>query len=356
MINIILICCCLLLGCRSTDTPSQTSMAIPASATTVETKDVPLYIEAIGLLHPSVFIEITPQVTGRVTDVYIKEGEWVEKGTPLFTIDSRSQASKVQEAEAQLQLDTITLQALQKKLDRYKSLAQKDLIAQAEWEGLEAECQRAEALVAIDKSKLKAESIRHQQCTPCSPINGKIGKLDIHQGSMIASSQNPALTISKMDPLLVEFSITEREFISLSQNTRTLEIQRLSTSEPYTRGDITFLDNHFDHKSGLLLVKGKIENPELTFRPGQAVRVRVLIAVVEGAKVIPQRAVKYNNQGPYVYVVEENSTVSLRPVVLGKYLEREVIIEQGLAQNEQVITDGHLRLSPGNTVQLSLLP
>jgi len=117
-------------------------------------------------------------------------------------------------------------------------------------------------------------------------------------------------------------------------------------------GAITFLDNHFDSKTGLLLIRGKVSNAEQTLRPGQSVRVRVPLAVVENAKLIPQKAIRYNQQGPYVYVVTEDNTVALRQLILGDEQGSDQIVLEGVDPIEQIIIDGHLRLSPGAKVEL----
>lgn len=109
---------------------------VPVRAATPAIKDVPVYIETMGTLLPSVLMEVRPQVNGVLENVFVHEGNWVKEGTPLFRIDQKSYIIKVQEAEAQLSMDRAALLAAEKKLERFKSLAQKDLIAKTEWDEL----------------------------------------------------------------------------------------------------------------------------------------------------------------------------------------------------------------------------
>jgi multidrug efflux system membrane fusion protein len=345
----------LLTGCNSNQDASKAELPpVPVLAVTPTVKDVPVYIESIGTLHPSIFMEIRPQVNGTLRKVLISEGEWVQKGTPLFKIDPKPYLNKVQETEAQLAMDRAAQESAQKKLERFKSLAEKDLIPQIEWDEIETQVARSQAAVEADEARLNSAKLDLEHCTLFSPLEGRIGKLDAHPGQLVTSGQStPLVTLSKMDPLLVEFTITEKEFLKLPQNRDEVEIQSLSSDAVQAKGVITFLDNHFDQKSGLLLVRGKVDNPNLALRPGQSVRVRLVVETASNVKLIPQKAVKYNPQGPYVYIVESDQSVGMRPVQLGDAQANDVIVLEGIESIDRVITDGHLRLYPGLKVEVS---
>ena len=177
--------------------------------------------------------------------------------------------------------------------------------------------------------------------------------MDIRQGALVSSSQTqPLVTISTMDPLFVEFTFTEKEFPKVPQNDLQIEITTLCSNEPCKTTAVTFMDNQFDQKTGLLLVRGKVSNPDYTLRPGQSVRVRIPIALNPHVKLIPQRAIRYNQQGPYIYVVQEDHTVAVRQLILGMEQGLDQIVLEGLDPSELVILDGHLRISPGIKVEI----
>lgn len=352
--SLILLAGLLLTACESKQEVSQKEAPpVPVLAAKAVIKDVPIYIESIGTLRPSVFMEIRPQVNGSLTEVLVSEGDWVENGTPLFKINSDPYVNKVQEAEAQLAMDRIAFQASQKKRDRFRTLAQKDLIAQVEWEEYETEAAKAQAAIELSKARLDAARIDLEHCQLVCPIEGRVGKLDAHPGLLVSTSQtSPLATISKMDPLIVEFSLTEKEFPKLKSGKMDIEIQSLCTSEICKNGMITFLDNNYDTTTGQLLVRGKVENREYLLRPGQNVRVRVPISLTSNATLIPQKAVKYNQKGPYIYVVQADNTVGLRQLILGEEQGNDVIVLEGLDAAEPIVTDGHMRLSPGLKVEI----
>lgn len=343
----------ILAGCTTKEeTKPKEALPIPVLASAPSIKDVPVYIESLGTLHPSVFLEIRPQVSGMITQVHIHEGQWVHKGDILFNIDPRPYAIHVQQAQAQLTIDQADLQDILKKYDRAKGLVQKNLISLMEWEEIETHVAKAYANIAVDEARLSSVTLDLERCAVTSPIGGRVGKLDAHEGMLVADGQSSSLaSIVKMDPLVIEFTITEQEFSQLASAEK-IEIESLCIKEVCSQGLITFVDNQFDSKSGLLLVRGKIDNSDFSKRPGQTVRIRIPIDVLPSAKLIPQKAIRYNQQGPYVYVVQADSTVGFRKVTLGDEQDSDVIVSEGLTDKELVITDGHLRLFPGLKVSV----
>lgn len=344
----------MLAGCKSEQNAGSMDMpAVPVIAAAPVVKDITVYLESLGTLQPSVFMEIRPRTDGTLVEVLVKEGEWVQKDTPLFKVDPKPYEIKVQEAKAQFAIDQAAYRAIEKKLERFRDLAQKDLVAQTEWDDLEAQAEKAKGMVILDDARLDSAKLDLEYCTIKSPIEGRVGKFDAHPGILVSSSQTtPLATISKMDPLIVEFEVTEKEFASIPKQNLKIELKSHCSKEPCKEAEVTFLDNHFDSATGLLLVRGKVENGEHSLRPGQSVRVRIPISTVANAKVIPQKAIRYNQEGPYIYVIQPDMTVAVRQLILGSELGDDQIVKEGIDPSEQIILDGHLRLSPGIKVEI----
>lgn len=357
---IILSCLTFLMACSTKqEAPTAASFPeqppIPVLAIPPEIKDVPVYIESIGTLQPAVSLEIRPQVKGTLDEVLISEGDWVQMDMPLFKIDPKPYLIKVNEAKAQIAIAQAQLSSIHKKLNRYKSLAEKDLVAQIEWDELESQADTAQATLELNQVALNAAELDLERCTIYSPLKGRVGKLDAHPGQLVDGTSTVLATICQLDPLITEFTLTELELPKLSQHSQEAEIQMLHTAPndtSNTKAKITFLDNHFDPKTGLLLVRGKVENPNMEFRPGQSIRVRIPVAIDANVKLIPQKAIRYNEQGPYVYTVQADKSVAFRQVTLGNELGNQVIVLEGIDPTELVITDGHLRLSMGSKVDV----
>jgi multidrug efflux system membrane fusion protein len=182
-----------------------------------------------------------------------------------------------------------------------------------------------------------------------------VGKIDASEHLIVTEGQSEPLTsISQIDPLIVEFTVTEKEFPLLPKNEIPIQIHPLCTS---TNGDgiegaITFIDNQFDTKTGQLLMKGQINNLHKELRPGQSVKVKIPIDIIPNATLIPQKAIRYNQQGPFVFVINEDSTVAIRQLTLGREHGTDQLVLEGLDPSEKIILEGHLRLSPGFKVEI----
>lgn len=344
----------LVMGCGTTqDQKAAETTAVPVIAVAPTVKDITLYLESIGTLQPDVSMEIRPQASGKLSQVFVTEGQNVQKGTPLFVVDTKPYAIKVEEAEAHLIIDRADLHTAEKKLNRFKDLAEKDLVSKSEWDVLEAQVQKSQAAVALDTARLHGALLDLELCTLKSPIEGRVGKLDAHPGLLVANGQPiPLVTVSKIDPLIVEFTVTEKDFPKLPKGNLEFEMQGLCSSEPCKKGMITFLDNQFDSKTGLLLIRGRVENSDFAMRPGQSIRVLIPIDTKSNVKTIPQKAIRYSQEGPYVYVVQADQTIAIRPLILGEEHGTDQVVKEGLDSVEMVITDGHLRLYPGLKVEV----
>lgn len=345
----------LLTSCNSSNHKGKKeAKVIPVIAELPEVRDVPLYIEAIGLLQPSATSDIYSQVEGELEEILVAEGEVVSPGTPLVRIDGASYRLRVKEAESAKSASIATFLAAEKKLVRLRHLLEKDLISQNDWDLHEMEVEKAKAAVLMCEAKLASAELDLNRCTLCSPISGRVGKIDIHPGYSVTKSQKSLLSIVKQDPLLVEFMVTEKEVPALKDTQKVVTIP-LSSLETKKTAEITFMDNQFDPKTGLILVRALLPNAEGDLKPGQSVRVQIPSKVLLAQTLIPQKAIRYNDQGAYVYLVLSDETAALKQVKMGEEVEKKVIILEGLELSDRVVTEGHLRLSRGAKVSFGEL-
>ncbi|MBA3602297.1 MAG: efflux RND transporter periplasmic adaptor subunit [Parachlamydiaceae bacterium] len=327
---------------------------IPVIAVHPSVRDVSQYIDSVGALEPSFFVEIRPQISGVVEEVLVREGNEVKAGTPLIRIDDKVFKIKVNEAKAQIEIDQAAYDAAIKTHKRFQSLAQKDLMAQTEWDEIEMQVAKAHAALSIDRARLDAVNLDFERCTLFAPTGGRLGRLNIHPGTLVSREQStPLATLSRNDPLIVNFTLTEREFAKLPKDKiLPLEVQLLCSKECKTSGLITFIDSAFDLNTGLVCVRGELQNKENIFSSGQRVGVRVPISTLPQVSLISQKAVKYSQQGPYVYVVSGENNLEMRQLILGEEEGEDVVVREGLSPDELVVTSGHGRLSPGCKVEV----
>lgn len=345
--------CLILVACDPIKPPLKETPATPVTAVLPVVRDLPIYIESVGTLEPSFFVEVRPQMSGIIEKIYVQEGDWVTAGQPLFELDSKVYQIKVKEAEAQLLSDQAAYDAAKKKYERFQRLAQKDLLAQVEWDEIEMQLARGEATLGIDLARLDAAKLDLERCTLYAATEGRIGRLDIHQGTLISQGQvEPLATLSRNDPLIVNFHVTEKEFAKLPKEKLSLEVFLLCDKGCGSVGNVTFLDGRVEAKSGLFFIRGKISNPDHLLSSGQSVKVRIPIALLPSMTFIPQQAIKYNQQGPYVYAISSDDLIEFRQLILGEEIGEEVAIREGISPKERIITSSHARLSPGLKVEV----
>lgn len=356
---LIAILSCLLAACSSDSSPQNIgAQAIPVRVSEVLEQDVPLYLESLGTLKSTHFVEIRPQVNGLLLQIQFTEGETVEQGHPLFIIDPQPYQIKLQEAEAQLAQDRAALTVSQKKKERYEALAKKDLIPQQDWDELVYQVAKNEAQITADEAKLASASLDLKHCYITAPIAGRTGKITVHPGNLVQASQTtPLVTLADIDDLFVEFTLTEQEFQQLhsqshSATKTSIEIYSFYTPDEIISGSLNFQDHSFNKQSGLLQMRGHLLNPSLKLLPEQSVKVRLPISTLKAARLVPQKAVKINQQGTYVYRVKADNTVELCQLSCGVEFNDNIVVLDGLQPGDRVITEGHLRLHPGMPVDI----
>lgn len=342
----------LLFGCQNVDKPAATTNpSIPVLGVQPKTSDIFLDLETIGTLRAIASIPIYPEMDGRLQEVLISEGEWVKAGTPLFKIDPQNYILKMNEAKAQIAIDEAAFAEAERKLARYNRLRDRAIISESEWDRHQTEVIKAANVVKLDQTRLEMIENDLERCTIVSPMDGRIGKIEAFAGHLI-STKDALTRLLQMDPLLVEFSLTEQEFEKLQGTSHPFTVHPLYNSSNTFTGDITFIDNDFDSKTGQIFIRGKIPNPELALRPGQLVQIKVPFEMKKDALSIPEKAVKHNANGPYVYLLGADNTAELRNVAIGEGIGHEVIVLEGINDSDFVITEGHLRLYPGVKVEV----
>jgi multidrug efflux system membrane fusion protein len=311
----------------------------------VEVRDLPLYFESLGTIQPSLSAEVKSQVSGEITGIHFTEGQLVRKGDLLYTIDEASYEIRAREAQAHLVQDQAHLANEMKKLERYKSLSKPGLIAQVEWDELYTQIALREAMVKGDEAKLASAQLDLEHCNIVAPIDGLVGKTALQAGNR--TNEQSLVKISQMDHPVVDFEITlnEREKLPLKP---LIEIYMIGKPELLASGHVTFLDHGIEPKSGMISAQGVLTELKAPLWSNERVIVKVIFGKQIGAHLIPLRAVKTNQSGPYVFLVKEDHTVEMRPLQLGPEEKGFVVVD---LDGGTVVTEGHGRLFPGSKVE-----
>jgi RND family efflux transporter MFP subunit len=339
----------LLLGGCSSKKETPPPPPIPVTTTHPVVKEASFAVTTIGVLLPNVQTKVFPKIEGNIERVCVQEGQFVEQGAPLFLIDATLSKIEVQKSHAQVGTCQAELNALQKKLERYLSLSKKDLISKTEIEELEAAVEKAKQSSLLAQLKVQEAETYLSWCTVLAPISGRVGKIDIAPGIYV-NKETSLTSLTQVDPLIVECSLTEREF-SLAKSSSTIIVSPLISPEIERRGTISFFDSTFDEKRGVLMVRGHIPNKDAaSLMPGQVVVAHIPYRVEKKALLIPQKGISYNQEGPYVYTVKEGGTAEIAQLTLGEEFGDERMVLEGLTSESQVIVEGVARLFPGCSV------
>ncbi len=337
-----------LAGCSKPE-ESVKQKAVPVQVANLTVKDLPLYIEGHGTLIPVEQAEIKSQVSGKITHVYCREGQTVQKGDKLAEIDPTLYKLRLQEAESSLMEKKTRQQFAEKKQLRYSSI-KKDHIAAIEFDQLQQELLLHEASILAEEARVKRAEIDIDHCTIYAPITGKIGKNSLQEESWVSVGSHFG-TLRNLDELFIEFAITENDLAQIKEGAL-IDI-KTPLEESWSRsGELLSLDNEIDSRSGTVQARGKISNPGHRLWPGQLVQWRLLVDTKKDVRLLPDQAVQQNGQGKFVYVIDKDLTAQQKPVVLSGRKEKEAIIASGLEPDENVVIKGQIRLYPGAKVEI----
>jgi multidrug efflux system membrane fusion protein len=331
---------------------------VPVMAATVEQKDVPLQVHAIGAVEAYSTVSVKTQITGELTGVFFKEGEDVQKGQLIFTLDKRPLEADVRRAEGALARDEAQARNALSEQRRYESLVKAGVVSTQEYDRVESNAAALEAAVRADKGALENAKVQLVYASIYSPINGRTGNLLVHQGNMIKANDVPSLVnINQVEPIYVTFTVPQQYLADVKQYSRngSLPVQAVIPGD--LRGTITgklsFIDNTVDSSTGTIKLKGVFANSDRRLWPGQFVDAYLTLKTQSNALVIPSQAIQNGQQGTFVYVIKDDNTVEARLVTTSEaQLAGQLIVQKGLAAGERIVTDGQLRLVPGSKVQI----
>jgi len=333
-------------------------------------KNVPVKQEWVGQTFGAEDVEIRARVDGFITGIYFTEGAQVSQGTLLYTIDTPDLQQRVAEAQGRLTAAQTLLVQAESDVTRYTPLAQSGAVSQRELEIALATRDARMGDVESAEASLKIAKINLGYSYVTAPISGIIGITNYKIGDYVSKintgSNSPLNTISNVDPILVRFSISEQEYLSLvkryMENTKNPSIKReenkailemiLANESIYDyTGSINVLQRQVDPSTGTLMLQGTFPNPEKILRPGQFAKIRTTIEVIKNAVVIPAKCV-FELQGQnQAYVITPDNKIELRILKISNKSGQIAVIESGIKPNEKVVSEGIQKVKPGIPVK-----
>lgn len=326
----------------------------PAAITVGQSKsgDINVYVQALGTVTPTNTVTIYSQITGKVTNVYYREGQIVNKGQPLIDIDSRPYEATLTQAEGTLQHDQAVLAEARIDLERYQLAFSKNAIARQQLEDQQQVVYQDEGTVKTDEGTVAYDKVQLSYCHIVSPINGKVGLRLVDPGNTVFSGTGSTLVvITQLQPITVVFNVSEDDLPVIQAQLKgghALEVDAYdrANDKQIEAGKLNSLDNQIDTTTGTVKFRAGFNNKSLTLFPNQFVNARLLEKTLKGTVLVPSAAVQHNGTQAFVYVVKPNNTVGVQNVAVQTSNETETAV-QGLGPGTSVATSGFDRLENG---------
>ncbi len=336
----------------------KTTPVIPitvVAVATVESDTVPIFIETLGHFNPFNTVTIQAQVEGVLEGLYFDEGHAVESGALLFTIDPRTYQAELDKAIAILKQNEANLGFAEDKAIRYSPLVEDDFVSQLDFDEYISNVALYDAMVEENIASIDKAQIDLGYCTIVSPISGITGKRLVDPGNLIMNAGTDLLVINQITPLFVDFSVPERDFHRVQKYYKEsiLKIEvRVPNTDLTTEANLAMIDNTVNPNTGMVALRGVLENLDKEFWPGQFVRVRLILYHQENALVVPNAAINPGQEGTYVWYVNKDSEVEVKYVELGTRFDDKIIIKKGIKVGDQVVIKGQLNLRPKAKVKI----
>jgi membrane fusion protein, multidrug efflux system len=326
----------------------------PVTFAAAKAESVPLMIDTFGNCVTIADVTLQAQVEGTLLRYSVAEGAMVKKGDLVAEIDPAPYQAAVQEAQGSLDSAKAQLANARVTLQRQQELYKTKTVDLADLQTAEANQLQAQGAVETAEGQLANAKINLGYCTIESPIDGKTGMYLVDAGNLVTANTTKLINIQTIDPIYVEFTISENDFDKVRQYFASgeLAVEANIPGAPNEKvaGKLTFINNSIASGTGTLTLRATIPNKDTLLWPGLFVNVQLVLTVLENAVVVPSQCVTVGQQGPYVFVVKPDNTVSLSQVQLGPRHADFTVISGGVKAGEQVVTAGQLGLDEGKKV------
>lgn len=346
-----------LIACGKKDDPAlQGSMpAMPVTVIELKSTSVPISAESVAQTEGAKEVEIRPRVGGILLKKLFNEGEPIKAGQAMFLIDPVPFQIALANAKAQLSQQKARVEQAQREAKRLQSLIATQSISQREADNASSDNALASAGLLQYEASMREAELNLSYTTVTSPISGIAGRFEFSEGALVNANTSLLTKVSQISPIWVRFSLSDSEAAQLGARLTQTNVKEvaliLAGGEEYAhKGKLNFAASTIDPQLGTQQLRATFENADKRLLPGQFVRIRVTTGHQDGVFVVPQTAVLTNDQGKFVFVINEKNEATIRPIVAGNWVGQDWIVLSGLKAGEKIAIDNIIKLRPGAIV------
>ncbi|MER9334619.1 efflux RND transporter periplasmic adaptor subunit [Mesorhizobium sp. M0293] len=334
--------------------PAPAAFVMPVPVVSVVKKTIPIYLDYAARTEPIRSITLQARIPGYLQEQTAADGVDVRQGDLLYKISPDDFQAALDQAKAQVQRDTATLDYARSNLGRGTELAKSGYLAKDGFDQRTSTLREAQASLALNQAAVRTAELNLSYAEIRAPFGGRLGRNQASVGTLVSVAGTVLNTLVQLDPIYVTFNPSETDLaeIERARANGPIEVEVLlpGQTEASQKGELTFIDNSVDRSTGTITARATIGNGKFTLLPGQYVRVRLHVREQADALMVPQTALGSSQLGKYLYVVGKGNTVDQRLVSLGPTSGDQVAILSGVAEGDQVITGNLQKIGPGAPV------
>lgn len=322
-------------------------------------KDMPVSQNTIGTVVSPAMVQVTAQVGGKLLAANFREGDIVHKGDVLFQIDPAPYQAALAQAQGQMARDAATLSNAKLDLERYQTLARQNAISLQQLATQAATVKSDEGVVETDKAAVDAARINLNWTRIVSPLDGKTGAIFIQPGNVVtasASSAQPLVTITQIQPMKVSFFLPQNGIAQIqnqyNKHALVAVVPMAGAPNGSESAPVDFVSNVVSQSTGTIELRADFPNTDMRLVPGQTVTVSATLDAIPGATVVPRDAVNLGPDSAFILVVGKDGKAVSKPVKVLHDDGTNDAIQGDIKPGDTVITDGQLRVTPGQPVRI----
>lgn len=332
---------------------------IPIVTATAQTANVPVFLTALGSVTPTYTVTVRTQINGQLLKVLYKEGQMVKKGELLAEIDPRPYQAQLMQFQGQLLRDQALLANAQLDLKRYQTLWRQDSIAKQTLDTQASLVNQYLGAVKFDEGQIQTIKVNLIYTEITSPVDGRVGLRLVDPGNYVQTTDTTGIAvIATLQPITVIFSIPEDNVPEVLEQinagtTLTVNAYDRQQNKLLAVGKLLTIDNQIDPTTGTVKLRAQFENENNALFPNQFVNTQLLVTTLTNATIIPTAAIQHGVQNNFVYIVNNDNTVSVKSVVLGVVSGEFTVVKSGISAGQLVVVEGADKLIEGSIVTIA---